>query len=420
MNTIICKSTLCDSFLLFLIKEEEKAQNINPYEYQYLQHNKKFKFTKHISVELYMGLHRLIKRNKIKKFRKFANDIKTRDKHNGFKPILAKLICEILLTICDLSNQKIKSLNINSMNQQLINKIYDDIRNIHTKSLLQNAKTRMSYLNENYIIGASNDNFNTIETENNFKQYQEISQRNGLSNNKNVFKNFKFSLDINLLLAQNRNKCVYCGKSSYLYCPYCKIPFPIYTFDNKYIKFPYLKLPINIDIIRHPKEKVNVCSSVHGCVIAPYNIKMYEYPNIQNYECNDGIYLLYPSKEAIFLDEISVFERLKINKIIVIESKWDTRRWSGNKQIYKHKNLINLPHCKMRNRQTVYWRFQDKSKEYLATIEAIYYSIIDCCRNYNGQYDDLLMLFANCHKKIAMIAENRKESNNPKQSFWTM
>ena len=64
------------------------------------------------------------------------------------------------------------------------------------------------------------------------------------------------------------------------------------------IKFANLKLPINVDIIRHPKEAVNVCSSVHACIVAPNYVKMYEFPTVPDYTNNtDGIFLLYPIQD---------------------------------------------------------------------------------------------------------------------------
>lgn len=42
-EVIICKSALSDSFLLYLIKESSKAENVKPYEHQYLT-QKKVKF----------------------------------------------------------------------------------------------------------------------------------------------------------------------------------------------------------------------------------------------------------------------------------------------------------------------------------------------------------------------------------------
>eukprot|EP01084_Bolivina_argentea_P211762 360138_1 len=123
---------------------------------------------------------------------------------------------------------------------------------------------------------------------------------------------------------------------------------------------------------------------------------MYEFPNVPQYIKEDGVFLLYPSEKATFLDEMDLSS---VRKIIVIES-----RWRGNKPIYDHTQLTNLPHCKIRNRETLYWRYQEHSSEYLATIEAVYYGVVDChiakYKSYNGQYDDLLLLFAHNHRKI--------------------
>eukprot|EP01083_Nonionella_stella_P137849 419441_1 len=403
-DTIICKSALSDSFLLYLINESPEAQNVKPYEYKYLKHNKKFKLTKHVAIEIYLGLHRLINRNKVKKWRKHSNDGSKRERHDRYRPLITHLIYQLIIKLCG-------NVSAHSTDDSFINAMYDDIAAIHHKSSLQNTKTRMAYLKEDYVLGKCNVDFKTVETQKQFKLFQTMSQRNGLSNDENPFKPFKFSLDIELLLTQSRQQCGYCGKSSHLYCPYCKVPFPISThsISNPYMPFPTITLPIAVDIIRHPKEMVHVCSSVHACIVAPQQVRMYEYPNVPALSAQDGVYLLYPSEKATFIDEMDLSN---VNKIVVIES-----RWKGNTPIYKHKELLNLPHCKIRNRQTLYWRYQEKSLEHLATIEAIYYGVIDCWnaqnkgKTYNGQYDDLLMLFAHHHQKI-------RNTNNT-MSFWT-
>ena len=325
------------------------------------------------------------------------------------------MIYQLILKLCYIPPSYNNQNNQN--NDEFINKLYDDIRDIHYQSSSQNTKTRMSYLKEDYILGESNINLKSMKTQKEFEHYQQMSQRNGLSNDADPFSKFKFSLDIELLLNQKRKLCGYCGKKSHLYCPYCKVPFFIDADDeNKDNKtFPNLELPVKVDIIRHPKEMVNVCSSVHGCIVAPNYVKMYEFPNIpQTLNEEKGVYLLYPSEKSTFLDEMDLS---KVEKIVVIES-----RWRGNTPIYQHKQLRDLPHCKIRNRETLYWRYQEKSLEYLATIEAIYYGIIDCFnakqkdKQYDGEYDDLLMLFAHNHKKI------QRQSNNDdkKHRFWTI
>ena len=58
------------------------------------------------------------------------------------------------------------------------------------------------------------------------------------------------------------------------------------------------------------------------------------------------------------------------------------------------------------SRNTIFWRYQKgKPKEYLATIEAIYYFLVDFHNivlktGYQGEYDDLLFLFKFMYDKI--------------------
>ena len=411
-NTIICKSTLSDSFLLYLIKESTELKNIRPYEHQYLQNNKKFHLNKHILIELYLGLQRLIKRNKIKKWRKASTDVSKSLQHETYRPLISKLVYTLTLTLCDIPTIPHTANNHTTSDDAFINAFYDEIASIHRKASSLNTKTRMLYLREPYNFGSNNVDFSSVQTQKHFEIYQEISKRNGLSNNQNPFENFKFSLDIQTLVKLKRRKCVYCGKSSALYCAYCQYPF--YCIDDDSDKWPNLTLPVHVDIIRHPKELVNVCSSVHACIVAPQFVQMYEFPTVPALSEEDGVYLLYPSEKAVFLDEVDDLKKIK--KIVVIES-----RWRGNTPIYQHEELRNLPHCKIRNRETLYWRYQEKSKEYLATSEAIYYGVVDCWKaqnknkEYDGRYDDLLLLFAHEHAKIC-----NRDGNKKKKSFWTV
>lgn len=376
-----------------------------------------------LAVELYLGLQRLILRHKVKKWRNPSFDVPKRQRHDTFKPLIAPILYDLLIELCGFNAMK----STDSKQSDTVNALYDDIGRIHHETALQNTKTRVSYLKEPYVLGEDNVSFRSSKTQQHFECFQDVSHRQGLSTDNNPFSKFTFSVDIDLLLAQKRSQCAYCGKRSHLYCPYCKIPFPIeisnelaessnskmskssesvnssnlelaQSAKSQFISFPKLTLPVNVDIIRHPKETVNVCSSVHSCIMAPDNVQMYEFPNVPPLSKEEGVYLLYPSESATFLDEMDLSD---VRKIVVIES-----RWRGNTPIYEHKELKALPHCKIRNRETLYWRFQEKSKEYLATIEAIYYGVVDCWRaknkgkEYEGQFDDLLLLYAQNHAKI--------------------
>lgn len=61
------------------------------------------------------------------------------------------------------------------------------------------------------------------------------------------------------------------------------------------------------------------------------------------------------------------------------------------------------------SRQTLFWRYQSgKPKEYLSTIEAVYYLCVDFQRYvverpYEGQFDNLLFFFKFMYEKIHQL-----------------
>ncbi len=69
-------------------------------------------------------------------------------------------------------------------------------------------------------------------------------------------------------------------------------------------------------------------------------------------------------------------------------------------------NISGLPRVEISSRRTIFWRYQKgKPKEYLATIEAIYYFLVDfhsivLNKKYNGEYDNILFLFKFMYDKI--------------------
>ena len=514
-------------------------------------------------IELYLGLHRIVKKEKYPKWRESVSimNINSHTRHETCCNIIQPKLIDLIRFICVIDQDEEQVLADKNIGKF----IYDDCQIIHLFSHNLNQNTRSEFLKEIYEIGTKNDILTSKATIEKFNQFKQVSQRyhltaniesignvtnenkentkdgsdskddkcindnanskNNSNNNSNnsgrdkignqiseVFDKFKFSLPVNVLLHQKRSKCQKCNRKCYLYCAYCMISMPIVMnhenenknenendkkmtnhnssndgssdmgCESKHVQnanwknnvvdelvsgvnnnnVSYLpeieKLPIKIDIIRHGQELLSVCSSVHACVICPNDVKMYEYPNIPDYndisyninnsntnsvdennvDCttlaNENVYLLYPSENSVYLDELSIEEISQISKLIVIESKWH-----GNGMIYNDKRLKNVKHCKIRNHETLYWRYQEYGNEYLSTIEAIYYSIVDVwinkykCKNinkntnkntddecYQGQFDDLLLLFAHNHSRIRKeIAKsmdiNRRNGNNVKQ-----
>jgi hypothetical protein len=92
---------------------------------------------------------------------------------------------------------------------------------------------------------------------------------------------------------------------------------------------------------------------------------------------------LFPTNNAVFLDEIPEDEFSKIQRVIVLDCQWHVV-----KRLERHENLAGLRRVKIRNYSTTFWRFQSVGPECLATIEAIYYFYREHgTRALNGQYD---------------------------------
>lgn len=72
---------------------------------------------------------------------------------------------------------------------------------------------------------------------------------------------------------EGREICSKCYKSRKFFCYTCYIP----VIDEKYI--PRVKLPIKIDIIKHPREIDGKSTAVHAAVLSPEDVRIYTYPD---------------------------------------------------------------------------------------------------------------------------------------------
>ena len=78
-------------------------------------------------------------------------------------------------------------------------------------------------------------------------------------------------------------------------------------------------------------------------------------------------------------------------------------------KICQDERIQSLPQIMIHSRQTLFWRYQSgKPKEYLSTIEAIYYLCVDfqryvVNRTYEGQFDNLLFFFKFMYEKIHQL-----------------
>ena len=137
-------------------------------------------------------------------------------------------------------------------------------------------------------------------------------------------------------------------------------------------------------------------------------------------------FLLYPGKDAQKLEEFLPLlgaqqENLRHGKeekseetslkvrVVFIDSTWNQTA-----RILKHQNIKCLRKVQIDDRETVFWRYQTgKSKQHLATIEAIYYFLVDyhvkiLGKPYYGEYDQLLFLYKFMYCKIHELYDRSK------------
>ncbi|NXI86747.1 DTWD1 protein, partial [Rhipidura dahli] len=239
-----------------------------------------------------------------------------------------------------------------------------------------------------------------------------------------------------------RSKCPRCNSSRMFYCYTCFVP--VETVPTKEI--PTVKLPLKIDIIKHPNETDGKSTAVHAKLLAPDDVTIYKYPCIPEYgEKRHEIALIFPGPNSVSVKDIefhlqkctkkgvcasdddcfrepllkqakiepdeeksphecissSKSEGTRLKKIVFIDSTWNQTN-----KIITDERLQGLLQIELKTRKTCFWRHQKgKPDTYLSTIEAIYYFLVDYHQeilkeSYKGQYDNLLFFFSFMHTLI--------------------
>ncbi|XP_048188768.1 tRNA-uridine aminocarboxypropyltransferase 1 [Perognathus longimembris pacificus] len=245
-----------------------------------------------------------------------------------------------------------------------------------------------------------------------------------------------------------RSKCLQCGGSRMFYCYTCYVPVENVPTEQ----IPLVKLPLKIDIIKHPNETDGKSTAIHAKLLAPEFVNIYPYPCIPEYE-DHQVALVFPGPESISIQDISFhlqkriqskargrnddpekqpFKRKKtgeqescelnesrgatLKKIIFIDSTWNQTN-----KIFTDERLQGLLQVELKTRKTCFWRHQKgKPDTFLSTIEAIYYFLVDyhtdvLKEKYEGQYDNLLFFYSFMYQLI----KNAKCSGGKKSQSWS-
>ncbi|KAL6479584.1 hypothetical protein MHYP_G00130170 [Metynnis hypsauchen] len=238
-----------------------------------------------------------------------------------------------------------------------------------------------------------------------------------------------------------RMKCPSCSGSRMFYCYTCCC---LVGVNPEHV--PTVKLPVKIDIIKHPNETDGKSTAVHAKLIAPDDVSIYTYPCIPELDGQtENVVLVFPGPDAMMVEELQTYfcktegkrgaespaEERRVKKLKVEEQRESSHTctpehtdesqkhtcpvqrvifidstWNQTTRIITDERLQALPQVELKSRKTCFWRHQRGSPDtYLATIEAIYYFLKDfhvhcLLSEYRGEYDNLLFFYSFLHKLI--------------------
>lgn len=164
---------------------------------------------------------------------------------------------------------------------------------VYTEPLSNNllCVCRMSFIIICFSFYLNKNLTTTNNSQCNFQSTQFLSFVNGLCTHsltqiqhlnsmKHHNQQLRFAHQFNRL-QNGRIACPKCKKSRKFFCYTCYVPVP--GLENQ---LPKVKLPVQIDIIKHQQEIDGKSTAIHAAILASDNVNIYTYPNIPEYSSN--------------------------------------------------------------------------------------------------------------------------------------
>jgi DTW domain-containing protein YfiP len=303
-----------------------------------------------------------------------------------------------------------------NLQEDALEKAFDDANQFNLITNGLNYKCRVILKAELYEFGKSveySEEFKNAEKECWEERENEWHDKQGSN-----FQNLKFSTDLELFSKCERVKCESCKKNVHLYCPLCvswRLDPAVFASNPKSIE-----LPLEIDIIAWEHEwKSYKCTAAQSCVVASEFCHWVKYPEesseLDSYD-HESTLVLYPSDSSVSISSHESIPFLKkCKRLIVVDSTCN-----GAKKIMRDSRILNFQAIRLETEHTTFWKFTKHGPSFLATIEAIYYFLRgyysqmspDC--DYDGRFDDLMMLYM--HQLLCV--KERVDSGKQKPLAW--
>lgn len=119
------------------------------------------------------------------------------------------------------------------------------------------------------------------------------------------------------LSAAARAPCKACGSSRMHYCPDCHVLVGVGRGD-----VPTLRLPLMVDVIKHPQEPSSKSTAVHAKLLAPDQVRMFAFPDFPEYDATKTV-LAFPADDAMDISDIPF---ATVERVVFIDSRWSQCR----------------------------------------------------------------------------------------------
>lgn len=189
-------------------------------------------------------------------------------------------------------------------------------------------------------------------------------------------------LDSSTPISCPRTRCEGCNSSRHLYCPFCLNVFiprdqwPIEVQNHS------LRLPFLLDIIlqdRHLSSTGLQLATVLQMAAqngAERGFNIYdqevENPVIPRYgdSASTGVYLLFPGRNSVPISSILKNDAFSMRTLVVLDCKWRAT------SVRLDPSLAHLQkvHLDDPPQESFFWRWHNKGKGMLSTVEAVYYA----------------------------------------------
>ncbi|CAG8779342.1 396_t:CDS:2 [Cetraspora pellucida] len=256
--------------------------------------------------------------------------------------------------------------------------------------------------------------FLTAEQIQNVQTFDSIISTQTSSGVPSPFDSLKISSTEVLEKITKRTPCPKCDKPVKYFCYWCYI---IVGCDSS--ELPRVKLPVKIDVIKHHKENDGKSTVAHAKIIAPDDVEIISYSQMPKIENPDRMLLLFPGPNSKTLQEIP---RSSFDKLLIVDGTW---RQALN-MARTNPELKNIRKVTINPQKTLFWRYQNKDENHLATIEALYYflkeysevyeipeeAIHSDVNGYDGRYDNLLWYFKYFYEFIQTTYRRQKGKKN--------